>query len=523
MCGVRTARLCAASALLLVGGIVGCSDGRGDDAAAEKQPVATVGDRKIVEHDVATLAGDAGFLAFIGAPELPKDEELSQTEAGRRVLTWLIDKAVVDNELEDQHLQVEDSTVETATEALQSDSLPATADDVIGEVEDMGRHATDETALGIAAYMTLDQWLREIDPGASGLHSSLLADHPEVADRVCGAAVAVDVAQAKAVRDHLAAGGIIDGLGPAVPTLARTAPGGDCMTRGSFPRQIVNLLYGTPIGSSGEQEVVSRSTGTKVVLFAVPAIRDRVAGDDADAAVQTTLQRLHDQGGAAFSELAFSTLDPRLDERWGRWDPGLGVVASDAPLGFSTTALPPTPTTIVPVTTATAAQAPPTQSQFVVEAAPVLSGSGTGDPGTGDLTARAVAALTQAVPGNWRGAVPVTVSIISGSTSLSYTDGRLEVGSAHASGDWVKLETIMAHEFGHHIAYRYGTQAELGAAPAGWPTSGNPAVERWADCVSQAFTGYPVGSHGQSPCDGPSQTWTTDWLGVGPAAHPRTA
>ena len=47
----------------------------------------------------------------------------------------------------------------------------------------------------------------------------------------------------------------------------------------------------------------------------------------------------------------------------------------------------------------------------------------------------------------------------------------------------------MAHEFGHHVAFGYGTQAELGAAPAGWPVSGNPPVERWADCVSQGFTG----------------------------------
>ena len=175
-----------------------------------------------------------------------------------------------------------------------------------------------------------------IDPAAPDLHSQILTEHPEVADRVCGAAVAVDAAQAQAVRDHLAGGGILDGLDPAVPTLARTAPGGDCLTRGSFPRQIVNLLYGTPVGSSGEQEVVSRSTGTPAVFIAVPAARDQVTGGEADAATQLTLQRLHDEGGAAFSELAFSTVDPALDSRVGTMGPGAS--ASLPPMPHSASA-----------------------------------------------------------------------------------------------------------------------------------------------------------------------------------------
>ena len=521
----RAVKVFVAVGLLLVGIVTACSDD-GGGAADNDKPIATVGGTKIFEADVESLASDDGFLAFISAPIPGDDEEdLSQTEAGRRVLTWLIDRAVVDEEIEAQGIEVTDSAVEDAKEALRNDSLPEEAGAIIGEVEDMGRDALDETATGIAAYVTLDQWLREIDPAAADLNSELLAEHPEVADRVCGAAIAVDAAYAQAVRDHLAGGGILDGLDPGVPSLARTAPGGDCMTRGSFPRQIVSLLYGTPVGSSGEQEVVSRSTGTKAVFFAVPSTRDQVTGAEASAATQTTLQRLHDEGSTAFNQLAFSTVEPALDTQWGRWDPAVGVVASDAPPGFTTVSLPPTTTTTTaaPQTTTTAPPPPePKPSEFVAEAEPILVGTGPGDPGTGDLTARATAALDQGVPGDWRGAVPVVVSVISGSTSLSSTDGRLEVGSSHASGDWARLEAIMAHEFGHHIAFRYGTQAELGAAPEGWPVSGNPPVERWADCVSQGFTGYPLGSHGQTPCEGASQSWTTDWLAVGPAPHPRT-
>jgi len=52
--------------------------------------------------------------------------------------------------------------------------------------------------------------------------------------------------------------------------------------------------------------------------------------------------------------------------------------------------------------------------------------------------------------------------------------------------------------------------------------SGQIPVEHWADCVSNTFTGYGYASHRQSPCGGASQTWTTDWLNAGPAAHART-
>ena len=90
----------------------------------------------------------------------------------------------------------------------------------------------------------------------------------------------------------------------------------------------------------------------------------------------------------------------------------------------------------------------------------------------------------------------------------------------HASGDWARLGAVMGHEFGHHVAFRYGTQAELGAAPEGWPVSGEPPVERWADCVSNTFTGYGYASHGQAPCSGSSQTFANDWLAPGPGAHP---
>jgi hypothetical protein len=47
-------------------------------------------------------------------------------------------------------------------------------------------------------------------------------------------------------------------------------------------------------------------------------------------------------------------------------------------------------------------------------------------------------------------------------------------------------------------------------------------VERWADCVSTAFTGNPLGSHGQTPCEGPSLDFTVGYMATDPNTLPRT-
>ena len=200
------------------------------------------------------------------------------------------------------------------------------------------------------------------------------------------------------------------------------------------------------------------------MFFVTPIIRDEVTGTNLDDAVTATLQRLHDEGGAAFSELAYSTVDPQLDGSWGTWDPAVGVVAADAAPAFTAFDLPDPTTTTTTTTAPPPPPPPPTQSsEFAEGSEPTLAGTGPGDPGTGDLLARSQAAFDGAVPANWRQAIPVQMSIIEGSTSLSWTDGRLEVGTVHATGDWARLGAVMGHEFGHHV--RSGTEPRLGSAP----------------------------------------------------------
>jgi hypothetical protein len=126
------------------------------------------------------------------------------------------------------------------------------------------------------------------------------------------------------------------------------------------------------------------------------------------------------------------------------------------------------------------------------------------------------------VPAAWRSAIPVRIEVIPGSTSWGWSDGRIQVGLDHVLRGTNVLRTTLAHEFGHLIAFRYGSQAFAGAAPKGWPSYSSRPEEAWADCVAQAFTGLAIPSHGLPSCPSASLSWTSNWLAQGPAAHPRT-
>lgn len=162
----------------------------------------------------------------------------------------------------------------------------------------------------------------------------------------------------------------------------------------------------------------------------------------------------------------------------------------------------------------------PTPSPPPATAAPPPS---TTLPSPADPLARARAALDLGVPVAWRTAITTNVVLSNDGVTASRPDGRIRVALEHATGDGNRLVAIMAHEFGHLVAYAYGNHQELGAAPDGWPRSGAIPVEHWADCVARAWTGTALASHGQAPCDGDALGWATTWLAAGPAAHPRTA
>jgi hypothetical protein len=86
------------------------------------------------------------------------------------------------------------------------------------------------------------------------------------------------------------------------------------------------------------------------------------------------------------------------------------------------------------------------------------------------------------------------------------------MGTYHADSSWSHLLSVVAHEFGHQIAYARGTWAYAGAAPEGWPYTGPEPAEAWADCVAEAFTGIVDPSHGLGACPADARAWTAAWL-----------
>jgi len=185
----------------------------------------------------------------------------------------------------------------------------------------------------------------------------------------------------------------------------------------------------------------------------------------------------------------------------------------------TTTVAPTTTTTVAPTTTA---PAPATT------APPATTTPPPPPPAPAPAPAAAPAAVPsaeevyrQVVPAAWRAVFSVRFEYIGGSTSWASSNGTISIAAAHRANR-SELAVTIAHEFGHLIAWRYGTQAYNGAAPAGWPAYSSRPEEAWGDCVAQVFTGITDPSHGLPPCGGTSLSWTHSWLGSGPSGHPVT-
>jgi hypothetical protein len=184
--------------------------------------------------------------------------------------------------------------------------------------------------------------------------------------------------------------------------------------------------------------------------------------------------------------------------------------------------------TTVPAPTTTAAPTPPAPAPAAPtpppppRPAPAPAPPPPPPPPPPDPAARVQAAFESSVPAGWRAAIAVRFELIEGNTSWAAHDGTISIGTGHANGTESLLRATVAHEFGHLIAFRYGSQAFNGAAPEGWPAYSSRPEEAWADCVSRAFSGVNDPSHGLPACQGDSLSWTAGWVGGGPDAHPRT-
>jgi hypothetical protein len=120
------------------------------------------------------------------------------------------------------------------------------------------------------------------------------------------------------------------------------------------------------------------------------------------------------------------------------------------------------------------------------------------------------------VPAAWRAAISARLEVIGGSTSWAFPDGRIQIAQSHADARAGHLAVVITHEFGHLIAFQYGSGAYAGAAPAGWPEATSNPAEHWADCVQQVFTGTVSPAHGLPPCAGEQLSWAHQYLAAGP-------
>lgn len=198
---------------------------------------------------------------------------------------------------------------------------------------------------------------------------------------------------------------------------------------------------------------------------------------------------------------------------------GHALVLEPAVPSTTTTVAP--PPTITPATTAppaTTPPPPPTTAPPAPAPAPTAPPSTPAPPppAAAQPLERVQAAFTSTVPAVWRSAIPVRFEIVPGEMSWAYPDGRIAVSEAHARGTEPRLRTVVAHEFGHLIAFRFGSGAFNGAAPTGWPAYSARPEEAWADCVAAVFTGIQTPSHGLTACTGSSLTWTATFLAAGP-------
>ncbi len=176
---------------------------------------------------------------------------------------------------------------------------------------------------------------------------------------------------------------------------------------------------------------------------------------------------------------------------------------------------PPTTAAPAPVpTTAAPAPAPQPAAVPAAEPAPAQTQESTLE--------RIERAFRQGVPPAWRAEIPTRFEVVEGRTSWAHGSGLIQIGTTHAESSFEHLVDVIAHEFGHLIAFDFGSQAFAGAAPQGWPTASDRPEEAWADCVQHAFTGRANPSHGLPPCQGSSLTWAIDWLAPGPGAYSHT-
>jgi hypothetical protein len=183
-----------------------------------------------------------------------------------------------------------------------------------------------------------------------------------------------------------------------------------------------------------------------------------------------------------------------------------------------TTTLPPT-TTTAPPPPATTPPAPATTAApraTATTAAPSAAPTPPPAAPAPDGPSYAMDLVRSIVPPRWLAALPVSVRVIGGKTSWSNWNGLIEISDWHLFHAVDRARNTLAHEWGHQVAWHYGTDAYEGAPPAGFPYRGRTPEEQWADCVAEVLTGTVYPSSGLGACPSDALAYTRAFLDAGP-------
>src|SRR5688572_14948801 len=93
----------------------------------------------------------------------------------------------------------------------------------------------------------------------------------------------------------------------------------------------------------------------------------------------------------------------------------------------------------------------PTSTASPVTTAPVAAA-----PAGGATAEYAMALLGEVIPARWLAALPVHVNVIGGKTSWSSWGGLIEIGDWHLTSSVDRAKSVLAHEWGHQVAWHYG-------------------------------------------------------------------
>lgn len=195
-----------------------------------------------------------------------------------------------------------------------------------------------------------------------------------------------------------------------------------------------------------------------------------------------------------------------------------------------------TPAPVAPTTTTTAPPPPPTTTTVPVTVPPITT---TTPPAPRPVVARpttttvaapapapavdgptyAMSIVNEVIPANWLAVVPVRVLVIAGKTSWSSWGGLIQIGDWHLYSSVARARNTLTHEWGHQVAWRFGTDVYNGAPPAGFPYNGAIGEEMWADCVAEALTGTSYPTSGLPRCSSAALSFTHSFFAAGPG-HP---